>query len=195
MTGSSKQNRLALGWILRMAWRDSRRSRSRLFLFVSSIIIGIAALVAIYALGDNLEKDIDNQAATLVGADLVLHSNRLPEEASQRLIDSVKQLSSNYSEERSFASMVLFTKSGSTRLVQVRALGGDFPYYGTLETVPEAASADFRSGQRALVDKTLLLQFGAAVGDSIKVGEMSFEIAGRLDRAPGQSGISTTVAP
>ena len=34
-------------WLLRMAWRDSRRNRGRLLLFVSSIILGIAALVAI----------------------------------------------------------------------------------------------------------------------------------------------------
>ena len=33
-------------WLLLMAWRDSRRNRSRLFLFISSIILGIAALVA-----------------------------------------------------------------------------------------------------------------------------------------------------
>src|SRR5690606_37287125 len=33
------------------------------------------------------------------------------------------------------------------------------------------------------------------VGDSVKVGEVTFEIAGVLERAPGQSGISATVAP
>ncbi|GGC36162.1 permease [Parapedobacter defluvii] len=187
--------KLAAGWIVRMAWRDSRRSRSRLFLFVSSIIIGIAALVAIYALGDNFEKDIDNQAATLVGADLVISSNHSLEEGEQGIIDSVRGLSRAHAEEQSFASMVLFPKSGGTRLVQIRALGGDFPYYGKLETVPEAAGREFRNHRQALVDKTLLLQFGAEVGDSIKVGEVLFEIAGRLNQAPGQSGISTTIAP
>src|SRR5690606_35072376 len=45
------------------------------------------------------------------------------------------------------------------------------------------------------VDKTLMLQFDAEVGDSVKVGEVTFEIAGRLEQAPGQSGLSTTVAP
>src|SRR5690606_41727904 len=48
--------KIAFRWIARMAWRDSRKSRSRLFLFISSIIIGIAALVAIFSLGDNLAK-------------------------------------------------------------------------------------------------------------------------------------------
>lgn len=195
MAISPKRNKLAADWIVRMAWRDSRKSLSRLFLFVSSIVIGIAALVAIYALGDNLEKDIDSQAATLVGADLVIHSNHALEEDEELIVDSVKNLSMAHSEERSFASMVLFAKSGETRLVQVRALGGDYPYYGKLETVPTAAATGFRNNRQALVDKTLMLQFEAEVGDSIKVGEVLFEIAGRLDQAPGQSGISTTVAP
>jgi len=131
----------------------------------------------------------------LVGADLVISSNHLPEADEKAIIDSVVQVSEAHSEERSFASMVLFAKSGGTRLVQVRAIDGDFPYYGKLETVPEMAGTDFRNHRQALVDKTLLLQFGAAVGDSVKVGEVMFEIAGRLDRAPGQSGISTAVAP
>ncbi|MGK6351144.1 ABC transporter permease [Parapedobacter sp. DT-150] len=192
---SKKHDRIAIGWIVRMAWRDSRRNRSRLFLFISSIIIGIAALVAIYSFGDNLEKDIDNQAATLVGADLVLHSNRQLTDDTERIVDSVRQISDEYSEEQSFASMVLFASNGGTRLVQVRALSGDFPYYGQLQTVPEAAGRAFRDQRQALVDKTLMLQFGAKVGDSIKVGDVTFAIAGRLDQAPGQTGISTAVAP
>ena len=59
-----------------MAWRDSRRNRSRLMLFVSSIILGIAAMVAIYSLGDNMSEEVDRQAASLLGADLMIGSNK-----------------------------------------------------------------------------------------------------------------------
>jgi putative ABC transport system permease protein len=51
----------------------------------------------------------------------------------QKLLDS---LGDNRSQERSFPSMVYFIKSQSTRLVQVKALQGAFPYYGELETTP-----------------------------------------------------------
>ncbi|SKB35352.1 putative ABC transport system permease protein [Parapedobacter luteus] len=189
------QNKIAMDWIIRMAWRDSRRSRSRLLLFISSIIIGIAALVAIYSFGHNLQRDIDNQAATLVGADLVLHSNRELTGEARQLIDSIRGLSQGFSEEQSFASMVLFTSNGGTRLVQVRALSEGFPYYGQLETIPETAGTSFRNFRQALVDKTLMLQFDTKVGDSVKIGALTFEIAGQLEQAPGQSGISATVAP
>ncbi len=190
--GSPKKNALMLRWLLLMAWRDSRRNKSRLFLFVSSIILGIAALVAIYALGDNLKNDIDKQAASLLGADLQVSSNKPFEPTIQGLLDS---LGDERSEERGFASMIYFNKSGGTRLVQIKALKGGFPYYGALETQPATAQKAFKNQQGALVDKTLMLQFDAVVGDSIKVGNLSFAIVGTLLKAPGQTGLSSSVAP
>lgn len=183
---------LQFSWLMLMAWRDSRRSRSRLLLFISSVILGIAALVAIYSLRDNLSRNIDSQAATLLGADLEIRGRRPLISAMEGFIDS---LGSSRSEERRFASMVYFTKNDGSRLVEVRALEGDYPYYGELETVPMEAGRQFRGKQQALVDQTLMLQFDAKIGDSVKVGEVTFVIAGTLLKAPGQTGISTTVAP
>ena len=183
-----------LGWLLQMAWRDSRRSRSRLLLFISSVIVGIAALVAIYSLGNNLNDAINNQAAALLGADVKITSNQPLTPTMQHLVDSLHQ-HSNYSEEKNFASMVLFKKNGGTRLVQVRALQGNFPYYGALETEPIVAGMAFRTQQQALVDATLMLQFGAQVGDSIQIGNVPFQIAGKLLNAPGQTGFSAAIAP
>jgi putative ABC transport system permease protein len=191
MVNENSETPLKMGWLFKMAWRDSRRSRSRLFLFISSIILGIGALVAIYSFGDNLRKDIDMQAASLLGADLSISVNK---EISKKLQGFLDSLGENRSEQKSFGSMVLF-KSGGTRLVQVKALGGDFPYYGSLETIPVRAGIDFRKQQEAIVDKTLMLQFNAVVGDSIKIGEINFKIAGVLEKAPGQTGLFASVAP
>ncbi len=189
---TANPNSLHFRWLLNMAWRDSRRSRPRLFLFISSIILGIAALVAIYSLGNNLSDEVNSQAASLLGADLEISGNQSPTASVQHLLDS---LGSSQSEERNFASMILFTKNGGTRLVQVRALSGQFPYYGSLETKPASAANSFRNQQQALVDETLMLQFGAKTGDSIKVGEVTFSIAGELLNAPGQTGFSSSIAP
>lgn len=177
-------------WILKMAMRDFRKNLSRLLLFVSSIVVGIAALVAISSFGENLVKDIDNQAKELLGADLVLENNK---PLGDQALDSVAiQLAS----EVNFASMVAFPKTDASRLTQVRALEGDFPFYGKLETIPADGDADFRSGgKKALVEKTLMAQFDAQVGDSIKVGAVMFRIVGELQKVPGQTGITATVAP
>ena len=175
-----------------MAWRDSRRNRSRLLLFISSIILGIAALVAIYSFGNNLNRDINDQAKTLLGADLVIQTNKSLKPGVENWLDSI---GNERSQELSFASMVYFIKNQGTRLVQVRALEGGFPYYGDIETNPISASKSFRNNKQALVDKTLMLQFNSSVGDSIKLGNVSFKIAGILNKAPGQTGFSAAVAP
>ncbi len=179
-------------WLLKMAWRDSRKNRSRLLLFVSSIVLGIAALVAINSFSDNLQQDIEGEAKALLGADLVVESRQPIPESTLQFFDS---LGAKRSSEVSFASMVLFPKNDGTRLVQVRALEGEFPYYGAIETEPLAASQAFRGKQQALADNTLMLQFDAETGDSIKVGELTFLLEGRIQKVPGQPGITATVAP
>jgi putative ABC transport system permease protein len=183
------KNTVSTAWLFKMAWRDSRKNRSRLFLFISSIILGIAALVAVYSFRDNLTRDIDEQAKILAGADLTLESRK---PVDQKMIDS---MGVEQSAERNFASMLYFVKTEASRLVQVRALQGNYPYYGNIETTPAQAGKDFKTGRNALVDKTLMLQFNANVGDSIKVGALNFKIEGILDKAPNQTGIAASVAP
>ncbi len=185
-------SKLNFPWLVKMAWRDSRRNRSRLLLFVSSIILGIAAMVAIYSLGENMSQEVDRQAASLLGADLMIGTGKQVTPEIRKMADS---LADRRSEQRMFPSMIYFTKSNKTRLVQVRALGGEFPYYGELETVPASAGKDFKNGQAALVDQTMMLQYEAKVGDSVKVGNVTFVIAGTLINAPGQTGLSASVAP
>ncbi|WP_198170209.1 ABC transporter permease [Mucilaginibacter arboris] len=180
------------GWLFQMAWRDSRKNRSRLFLFISSIVLGIASLVAIYSFGFNLRQDIDQQAAELVGADMVISGNKPVSPQIQTLIDS---LGDRKSTQRSFVSMVQFTKNQGTRLVEVRALEGAFPYYGSIETTPVSAAATFRKNKQVLADRNLMLQFNAHPGDSLKIGNVTFAIAGILDKAPGQTSLSASVAP
>lgn len=126
----------------------------------------------------------------MLGADLVLGNNQ---PIGKQDTDS---LATAISEEVNFASMVAFPATGESRLTQVRALEGGFPFYGELETVPAEAERNFREGGRkALVEKILMAQFNAVVGDSIKVGELTFVIEGELQKVPGQTGITATVAP
>lgn len=175
-----------------MAWRDSRKNRSRLLLFISSIILGIAALVAVYSFKDNLQNDIDRQAKELTGADLIVESRKAISKQSAQML---KTMGDDRATESTFASMVYFVKGGGSRLVQMKALEGNYPFYGSIETTPTSAAKSFLNDRAALVDKTLMLQFNAKIGDSINVGDLTFKVAGILDKAPGQTGISSSVAP
>jgi putative ABC transport system permease protein len=179
-------------FVWKMAWRDSRSSRRRLLLFSISITLGIAALVGIDSFRHSLSQTIDDQARSLIGADLVVESTRPFRPEDEALLHS---LGAPQAREVRFSSMAVFSRSDSTRLVHVRALGGDFPFYGAMETIPALAARDFRAGTRALVEESLLLQFHAQVGDPIKIGDLQFTIAGALRKMPGEASTAGSFAP
>jgi putative ABC transport system permease protein len=179
-------------WTWRMAWRDSRSSRRRLLFFSCSIVLGVAALTAIGSLGSNLERAIEEQAKSLLGADLVIASRQAfaPEEE-----ELFREIGGEQSRETSFSSMIYFVGTESTRLVQVRGLAGGFPFYGALETEPAEAAQEFRRGNGALVEESLLTQFNAKIGDSIRLGDLTTRIAGALKKVPGETVAFATIAP
>ena len=175
-----------------MAWRDSRSSRRRLLLFSISISLGVAALIAIGLFRASLAQAIDDQARSLLGADLVVESSRPFTVAQEKMLRSLGAMQAR---EVRFRTMALFPKSGGTRLVSVRALGGNFPFYGKMETAPPTAARAFRNGNEAIPEETLLFQFRAQPGDTIKVGEATFTIAGALTRMPGEASPAASFAP
>ncbi|WP_106147718.1 ABC transporter permease [Flagellimonas meridianipacifica] len=175
-----------------MAWRDSKASGSRLLLFMASIILGIAAVVSIQSFSENLEENIAIQSKALMGADFVIDSNQTPNEKVLAIIDS---LGGADGRSVGFPSMAVFPKSGDAKLVGVRGIEGDYPFYGELETSPEAAAQEYQGTGGALVDATLMLQYGLKVGDSIKLGNSVFPIMATLISAPGTSGIGASIAP
>jgi putative ABC transport system permease protein len=71
-----KSSSIGAAWVWKLAYKDAKKNFGRLFLFVSSIIIGIGALVAIDSFNQNLQADIHNQSKELLGADLEIDSRR-----------------------------------------------------------------------------------------------------------------------
>jgi putative ABC transport system permease protein len=179
-------------FILKMAWRDSRRNRARLLLFISAITVGIAALTAVRSFSLNLMSDIDREAKTLLGADLLLDARQAAPDSILRLFDQPQIEKATVA---NFMSMIRFPKNGGTRLSQIRAVEGNYPFYGKWKTQPEMAWQSFRSGKKALIDHALMLQFGISPGDSIQVGNLMLVVEGDLLSSPGRAGVASSIAP
>jgi len=183
---------MKLPWILSMAWRDSRGSRKRLALYLSAMVLGVAALVAIQGFGDNLTRTVDREAKTLLGADLRLESDEPFSDSTEVLIDSI---GGTQSRRLALGSMAYFPKTDGTRLVAIRAVEGGYPFYGALQTRPDSAAARYQDGRNALVSGTLMRQFDAEVGDSVRVGTVTYQIAGEIEKAPGESSFTAVASP
>ncbi|WP_232778362.1 ABC transporter permease [Salegentibacter sediminis] len=180
------------GWLLKMAWRDGKASGRKLILFMASIVLGIAAVVSIQSFGENLKDNIQLQSKALMGADFKIDSNNPPNERVTEIMDS---LGGADGREIKFPSMVAFEKNEATRLMQVRGIEGDFPFYGALETSPASAAKEYQEKGAALMDATLMLQLGIETGDIIKIGKLRLPVAGALHSVPGSAAIFSSVAP
>lgn len=179
-------------WLLKMAWKDALVNRSKLALFVMSILLGVSAVVSVVSFGDNLKSKIEEESKSLMGADYLIDSRQKPNERVKHIMDS---LGGHLAEEVNFMSMAYFPKSEGTKLLRVSGFKGQFPIYGSLETTPVKAANEYIDKKGALLDETVMLQFDLSVGDSVKLGKVKFPILGVLHSAPGKSVFASTIAP
>ncbi|MEO6995294.1 MAG: FtsX-like permease family protein, partial [Lacunisphaera sp.] len=107
----------------------------------------------------------------------------------------VAGLGGEQSHEISFNSMMVIPGTGRTRLVQVRALDGGFPFYGNFVTEPAGARAAIAGGRSAVLEEGVMVQFGLQPGDKVKLGSTEFTLAAGLKEVPGESAAVATFAP
>jgi putative ABC transport system permease protein len=182
---------------LSMARRELRASRRRFALYGGCMALGIAALVALQGLRETVRGAVAAESRSLLGADLRLESRTPFDEATLALLERLHEGPEETTGRITrFASMALVPRSGRTRLVDVQAVGGTFPLHGEVRTDPPEAWPRLRGEELvAVVDRSLLVQLEAEVGDALALGEARFEIAGSIVRAPGTFGMRTRVAP
>ncbi len=178
-----------------VAWRESRTARRRLLLYMSSITLGVAALVAIDSFAENVTRSVHEQSRALLGGDLSLTSRAAFAPPVETLFDSLQTHGTPIARQTSFASMALAPRTGLTRLAQVRAVTPDYPFYGQIETDPASAWGALQSGRHVVVDASLLVALNAEVGDSLLLGREKFEITGTLASVPGEIAVTAAIGP
>lgn len=162
-----------------MAWRDSRSQRLRLIIFSLAIVSGVAALTAIHSLKVSVERGIAVEAKALLGSDLRISARReISTQATAELMDRARRVS----REVSFPSMMRFLPEGGARLMQVRAIEGDYPFYGEVETRPPGAWAELRKKPGVLLEPAVLDQFAMEIGDEVELGGIRFPILGVVEK-------------
>src|SRR5690606_17595555 len=184
----------------RFAWRMGRRElgahRRRLVVYMAAVATGVAALVAVNSFRSGVTRAVSRDARAILGADLELRSREGFTAPIRALIDSLEAAGHETARVIRFGSMVYTTANRTApRLLEVNALEGGYPFYGTVTTEPPDAWRTFREGRRAVVDPAVLVYLGAAVGDTLRIGDAAFEIAGVLTEYPGELGVRVAVGP
>ena len=177
-----------------MAGRELRAAPRRLMLLTGTVAVGVAALVAINSFTANLGDSVRQQARALLGADLALVSRQPFSLRVEALLDTLGR-QSRMSRITSFAGMAYVPRTAGTRLVQVAAVEGRFPFYGDILTQPREAWNRLEAGRHIIVDPSLLTALNARIGDTIALGEGRFVITGSVQSAPSDAGVRFALGP
>ncbi len=178
-----------------LAWREGRSGRRRLLLYMTSIALGVAALVAMDSFSSNVTRSVEEQSRTLMGGDAQLSGRQAFTPSTDSLLDSLGKHGVLNARAVTFPSMILITRTSATRLAQVRGVGPGYPFYGTITTQPANLYDQIQTGQFALVDSAILTTTNARIGDTLRLGYGDFTIIGTLKDVPGTSGIAAALGP
>ncbi len=184
---------LRLGlWLLR---RERASGEWRVLLL--ALIIGVGSVSTTGFLGDRLKRAMSEQGADFLGADLLVTSPRpIADWPSLPVENSAPALATSQALE--FASMV--SRGDAFQLATLRAVDASYPVRG----VVRIADRPFEPGVprpaqpppgAIYVEPSLLPLLSAGVGDSVRIGEASFRIAGIVAEEPGQLGNVFGLAP
>ncbi|MGE0815168.1 MAG: ABC transporter permease [Vicinamibacterales bacterium] len=173
-----------------MAVRELRASWRRLVFFFLCIALGVGAIVTLRSVIQSVRQVFAGEARALLGADLVLSSNRAFEgDAAARMGARLAAAGVQVTPVAETATMarVAGPPDGSARMVELKAVGPGFPYYGTLALEGgRAYTHALVEGFGALVRPELLAQLGVAVGDRLAIGGKDFTIRGVIQAEPGR---------
>jgi putative ABC transport system permease protein len=181
--------------LLALAWKESRTARRRLLLYMSSISLGVASLVAIDSFASNTQRSVREQARALLGGDVALTSRQNFPKPLVAALDSMRREGVQLADVTTFQSMALVQRTGLTRLTQIRAVTPGYPFYGEILTAPAGQWARLQSGRYALVDPSLLVVTDSHVGDTVSLGFTRFIILGTLTSVPGDVGVASAIGP
>jgi len=151
-----------LSFILRMAGRELRQQAWRLLLIALCIGVGFAAFFTTYGFSRRVLTGIHAESRALLGADLELSSRGLMPPAALARLAAMPELQAR-TLVYDFPSMASTGQDGGvvSRLVEVRALDGDYPLAGRLETLPPRPAG---APWGLLVDASLAQAWGLSPG-------------------------------
>lgn len=179
--------------VWRFTYRDWRGGE--LTLLLGALIIAVGSLAAVGFFVDRLQTGLKRQATQLLGADLVVRSQRpLPDTYR----DEARRLGLQVSGTTEFPSMV--GRGALPRLASVKAFEPGYPLRGELRVVDPRDNAGvpatmMPADNEVWVDPQLAHMLGAQIGDQLTVGNLSLRLGALIALEPDRGGGFVNVAP
>ena len=128
--------------LLRLIGREARGARGRVIFFVLCLAVGVGAVVAVAGFSASLRATLAREARQMLAADLRVRGQKPVPPA----VDELLAADPDWQGVRSTRLIEMVTVAaappksagaGRSQLVELKAVDGEFPFYGTLTLSPE----------------------------------------------------------
>lgn len=183
----------SVAFVLRMTARETRASWRRLLFFFLCVAIGVAAIIALRSVIQNVRGQLAAETKALTGADIVLSTNRpwTPDvrERIDRVVSSAGRAIQSRMTVIETATMLRPSSEGvrAAKMVELQGVEAPYPLYGRLTLEGVTYDHALLRDHGVLVRPEVLSQLGLAVGDRVRIGEAEFTIRGVILSEPGRN--------
>src|SRR6185312_505884 len=123
-------------FVLRMAVRETRASWRRLLFFFVCIAVGVAAIVALRSVIQSVRAVVNTEARALVGADLVMSTNReWPPDVRQK-IEAQLAAAGVFAQTETTETPTMVRPADQSKpiakMAELRAVQANYPLYGEI---------------------------------------------------------------
>src|SRR6201992_3333851 len=178
----------------KMAWRELQASRAKFLFVIVSVAIGVAALTGVRGFTDSFQKTLLGQARTIMAADVSARMFRQPsakETADLNALHGVER-----TQVTEMVSMASTQSDPIPLLVSLKAVDpSQYPFYGAYRLRPAGTLRQELTPRTVLVGDDLLIRLRARIGNSRKVGNITFRIAGVIEREPDRMNSAMGIGP
>ncbi len=169
---------------LRYAWRELRGGLRGFGVFVACIALGVMAIAGVGSVAQSLADGLSRAGSAILGGDL--NFSLVQREAN----DGERSFLERKGAVAAVATLPTKARTGDgrTTLVEIKAVDGGYPLFGTVATEPDIPFSTLlaRNGDAfgAAADPALLTRLDLKLGDRITIGKATIELRTVLKNEP-----------
>lgn len=172
-----------------IARREIRAGTRGFRIFMACLFLGVAAIAAVGSIASSVEEGLRRDARTLLGGDIDLRLTHRPADNAQQ--EWLAAHAASVSTAVMTRAMAIRTDGTDRRLIELKAVDGNYPLYGGFELTGGGKLQDAMKAQgnvpSAVVDPALLERLALKTGDEIRIGDARFKITATITKEPDRS--------
>lgn len=170
---------------VRFSLREMRGGLSGFFIFIVCIALGVAAIGGVNSVARAITSGVETQGQSLLGGDMRFQLTH--REATQQEHDYLASLG-QVAHSANMRSMARLLDGSDQTMVEVKAVDGLYPLYGSFEAVPDLPQQTLFSQQNGIYGAAaadiLFDRLGLDIGDVVRLGSIDIELRARIVTEP-----------